>query len=125
MGAIIRDGIWYGGATVIDNELSTTSENPVQNKIITTNINQINTNINNINNSINQITPSTLEYNNTSTYAVNDYCIYNNTLYRCITDISTAEDFTPAHWISISVTSDLTEINNTIGDINTVLEEVL
>ena len=39
MGAIIRDGIWYGGATAIDNELSTTSENPVQNKIVTTALN--------------------------------------------------------------------------------------
>ena len=111
MGVIIRDGIWYGGATPIDTELSLSSPNPVENQIIT--------------NSINQITPLSLAYNNTSTYAVNDYCIYNNTLYRCITDISTAEDFTPAHWISISITSDLTEINNTIGDINTVLEEVL
>ena len=45
MGAIIRDGIWYGGATVIDNELSTTSENPVQNKVITNTVNEINTNL--------------------------------------------------------------------------------
>lgn len=112
MGTLIRDGVKIGGTTVyVDSELSLSSTNAIENQTVT--------------NSINQITPLTLEYNNTSTYAVNDYCIYNNTLYRCITDISTTEDFTPAHWISISITSDLTEINNTIGDINTVLEEVL
>ena len=39
MGVIIRDGIWYGSNTPIDDELSTTSENPVQNKVVTTALN--------------------------------------------------------------------------------------
>ena len=73
----------------------------------------------------NQILSSTLNYDNTSTYAINDYCIYNNNLYRCIVDITVAEDFTAAHWELTNVVADLTTINNTIGDINTVLEGVL
>lgn len=111
MGAIIRDGIWYGGATAIDNELSTTSENPVQNKIIT--------------NNIYQIFPPAIQYNNTATYNVNDYCIYENKVYKCITNITIPEDFTVTHWKITNIISELTEIYNTIGDINTVLEEVL
>lgn len=47
------------------------------------------------------------EYDNTATYAVGDYCIYNNTLYRCTTAISTAEDFTPAHWTETSIDAEL------------------
>lgn len=42
-------------------------------------------------------------YDNTATYAVGDICIYNNTLYECNTVISTAEDFTPAHWTAIAI----------------------
>ena len=37
--------IRYGGAIVVDTALSTTSTNPVQNKVITTNINTINANL--------------------------------------------------------------------------------
>ena len=112
MGTLVRNGVKIGGTTVyVDSELSLSSTNAIENQTVT--------------NSINQITPLTLEYNNTSTYAVNDYCIYNNILYRCITDISTAEDFTPAHWTATNITDDLITVNNTIGDINTVLEGVL
>lgn len=110
MGAIIRDGIWYGGATAIDNELSTTSENPVQNKIIT--------------NNIYQIFPPAIQYNNTATYNINDYCIYNNILYRCINNISTPEEFNTNNWISISIISDLTNISNNIVNINNSLTTV-
>lgn len=53
------------------------------------------------------------EYDNTATYAVGDYCIYNNTLYRCTTAISTAEDFNPAHWTITSVTSEIERITIT------------
>ena len=110
MGAIIRDGIWYGGATAIDNELSTTSENPVQNKIIT--------------NNIYQIFPPAIQYNNTATYNINDYCIYNNILYKCINNISTPEEFNTNNWVAISIISDLTNISNNIVNINNSLTTV-
>jgi hypothetical protein len=36
MGTLIRDGVKIGGTTVyVDSNLSTTSENPVENKIVT------------------------------------------------------------------------------------------
>ena len=111
MGRIVRFGEDYSGFVEVDNTLSTTSSNPVQNKIIT--------------NKINKIIPLILEYNSTSTYSVNDYCIYNNNLYRCINNISTPESFNTSNWELVTVISDLTTIFNTIGNINTVLEEVL
>ena len=43
------------------------------------------------------------EYDSTSTYAVGDVVIYDNVLYECNTAISTAEDWTSAHWTAIDV----------------------
>lgn len=112
MGTLIRDGVKIGGTTVyVDSELSTLSTNAIQNNTVT--------------NAINNITPLSLTYNNTSTYNVDDYCIYSNTLYRCTTAITTAENFDNTKWELTTITTDLTTILNTIGDINTVLEGVL
>ena len=55
------------------------------------------------------------EYDNTATYAVGDYCIYNNTLYRCTTAILAAEDFTPAHWTETSIDAEFTAANSAIN----------
>lgn len=38
------------------------------------------------------------EYNNTLTYKVGDYCMYENKLYKCITEITTAESFDSNKW---------------------------
>jgi len=46
-------------------------------------------------------------YDSTQTYAVGDYCIYNNILYRCTTAISTAESFDSTKWSSTSIASEL------------------
>ena len=43
------------------------------------------------------------EYDPTSTYDVDDFCIYEGVLYKCIVAISTPEVFTPAHWTSTLV----------------------
>ena len=48
-------------------------------------------------------------YSSVSTYAVGDYCIYNNILYRCKTAITTAESFNSSKWEATSI---LNEINN-------------
>ena len=40
------------------------------------------------------------EYDSTSTYAVDDFCIYEGVLYKCTTAITVAEAWTPAHWTS-------------------------
>ena len=52
-------------------------------------------------------TPISDQYDATQTYDVGDYCIYNNTLYRCNTAITTAEAWTAAHWTATSIASEL------------------
>lgn len=42
-------------------------------------------------------------YSSSSTYAVGDYCIYGNTLYKCTTAISTAEEFDSSKWEEVNV----------------------
>jgi hypothetical protein len=55
-------------------------------------------------------------YDSTKTYAVGDYCIYNNTLYICKTAITTAEEWTPAHWDATNCTTELSELKGTLID---------
>jgi len=52
------------------------------------------------------------EYNSTFTYDIGDYCIYDNTLYKCNTTISTAEAFNSNHWEQISILNEIDTINN-------------
>lgn len=47
------------------------------------------------------------EYDDTATYTVNDYCVHEGLLYKCITAISTAESWTPAHWSRVYVTDEI------------------
>ena len=43
-------------------------------------------------------------YDATASYAVGDFCIYDNTLYRCNTAIPTGgEVWTPAHWDAVQI----------------------
>ena len=49
------------------------------------------------------------EYDNTLTYKVGDYCIYENKLYKCITEITTPESFDSSKWESVRIVD---EINN-------------
>ena len=46
-------------------------------------------------------------YSNSSTYAVGDYVIYNDQLYRCTTAITTAEAWTAAHWTAAVLGDDV------------------
>jgi len=54
-------------------------------------------------------TPISDQYDTTKTYDVGDYCIYNNTLYKCTTEISTAEEFDSSHWTVVNVSEELTK----------------
>lgn len=38
------------------------------------------------------------KYDSSKTYAVGDYCIYNDTLYKCKTQITSAEEFDSSKW---------------------------
>jgi hypothetical protein len=46
-------------------------------------------------------------YDDTSTYAVGDLCIYNNTLYKCTTAITTAEAWNASHWTATSIADEI------------------
>ena len=46
-------------------------------------------------------------YDDTATYAVGDLCIYNNTLYKCTTAITTAEAWNASHWTATSIADEL------------------
>lgn len=43
-------------------------------------------------------------YDSTATYAVGDYCIHDDSLYVCITAITTAEAWDATHWTAVTVT---------------------
>ena len=47
------------------------------------------------------------EYDSSATYALGDYCIHDNKLYRCTTAISTAESWTSGHWSQVLVGDEL------------------
>lgn len=54
------------------------------------------------------------EYDNAQVYAVGALCSYDGNMYRCITAITVAEDWNPAHWESTSITALLNEKENVI-----------
>lgn len=49
-------------------------------------------------------------YDPTATYDVGDYCIYNNTLYKCASAIAVAEPWTAAHWTATDIATELAAI---------------
>ena len=56
-------------------------------------------------------------YSTSSAYAVGAYCIYQGNLYRCKTAIgSGGEAWTSGHWDQVSVGTELTTLNNQIGN---------
>ena len=49
------------------------------------------------------------EYSDTETYALNDYVIHDNVMYRCTVPILTPESWTNTHWTAVGVAMD--EVN--------------
>lgn len=47
------------------------------------------------------------EYDDTATYAVGDYVIYDGLLYKCDTAVTTAETFDPTKWTHVVVTDEM------------------
>ena len=60
-------------------------------------------------------------YDASSTYAVGEYVMYNNALYRCTTAITTAEAWTAAHWTAAKIGEDLTDCSRQISDTKSAL----
>lgn len=52
-------------------------------------------------------------YDNTATYDVDDFCIYENTLYKCNTAISTPEDFDSTKWTQTTIMAEAGSISGT------------
>lgn len=46
-------------------------------------------------------------YDSASTYAVGDYVLFQNTLYKCVTAIATGEAFDPTKWLAIKATDEI------------------
>lgn len=53
-------------------------------------------------------------YDATATYAVGDYCIYNNVLYKCNTAIEIGETFDAIKWDATELTTDIKWLNNMV-----------
>ena len=56
-------------------------------------------------------------YSNESAYAVGEYCIYNNTLYKCNTAITVAEDFDADKWDAVQIVDEMAN-SEEIGDLS-------
>lgn len=54
------------------------------------------------------------QYSSSLTYKVGDYVIYNDSLYRCTTAITTAESWTAAHWTAAILGNDVSGIKNSL-----------
>ena len=51
-------------------------------------------------------------YSSSSAYDVGDYVFYSSNLYRCKTQIVTAELFTPSHWEQVVLTDEIIRLDN-------------
>lgn len=60
------------------------------------------------------------EYSSTATYNVGDLCTYQGTLYSCNTKISTAEDWTAAHWTATNMATDVSQLKSTLSEYESI-----
>ena len=58
------------------------------------------------------------------TYAVGDYCIHENTLHKCSTAISSAEEWTAGHWTKTTIATELKSIVGSVATINSAITEL-
>ena len=100
---------------LIDNTY-TSSEIDAFLSTINGNITTINSNISNLNDTKLNKTVVTDVYSSSQTYAVGDYCIKDNTLYKCTTAISTAEAWNSAHWTAVSISYEFKRITNELSN---------
>ena len=92
--------VYNGREVTVDSAISGTSENPVQNKVIKTALDDILENF-------------AGAYSDTSAYATGKYVIYNGELYRCIVRVATGgETWDSTHWTNVTVGEDLKKMMN-------------
>lgn len=56
------------------------------------------------------------EYSATNMYAVGDYCIYENVLYKCKTAITTGEEFDSNKWVQTTCGTEFGELNSNLNE---------
>jgi hypothetical protein len=61
------------------------------------------------------------KYDETQTYAVGDYAIYNNIVYECTTAVSTAEPFDSTKWTATSIEQIIDGVKGDISRLNSSL----
>ena len=54
------------------------------------------------------------KYSATNTYAVGDYCIHENVLYKCKTAITTGEEFDSNKWVQTTCGTEFKELNSNL-----------
>lgn len=54
-------------------------------------------------------------YSSSKTYAVDDYVIHNDYLYRCTTAITTAEAWTSGHWTQVLLGNEVSDVKSNIN----------
>ena len=140
-----------GGTSVtVDSELSTTSENPVQNKVITQALNgkgtyskptggipktdlasEVQTSLGKADTALQEhqdisgkadktdvtALSNTISdaWNASTTYAVGQYCIYNNSLWKCLVQHSGQTPTEGTYWTKVTVANELTSVNNSLN----------
>lgn len=65
------------------------------------------------------------EYDDYTAYSVGDYCIHDNTLYKCNTDITPYEEWDATHWDPCTVGEEIAAANSEIDTINSNLAQLI
>ncbi len=60
------------------------------------------------------------KYDSSKTYSVGDYCIYNDTLYKCKTAVTSAEEFDSSKWEATNCGKELVALNSNLSPIGVV-----
>jgi len=95
--------VYNGSGVTVDTEMSPTSTNPVQNKVICEELDDLQGDI---------LANFAANYNASTSYTIGKYCIHEGKLYRCIVTIpSPGETWTPSHWASVNISN---QVYNTI-----------
>ena len=58
-------------------------------------------------------------YDSSKTYKVGELCLYDNAVYKCISDIDPAEEWNNTHWEKASLSGSINSITDSLSAINT------
>ena len=63
------------------------------------------------------------EWNASITYAVGQYCIHNNILWKCLVANTNIEPTEGTYWTKVSVANEIASVNSSLTDVNTSLSK--